>query len=190
MARTREFDDETAVRAARDVFWEHGYASTSLAQLETATGLGRSSLYAAYGSKRGLFDRAAQSYLREVIGPLLAPLEAPNPGQHELVGYFLALAGWIRSSTPQIARRGCLMLNTALELNDLDAAATTMVRTYRQRVRTAILVAVRSIDGIASPEGTADILTAGQIGLMLTSRIDQVQAAELAETIAADIRSW
>ena len=58
MGRHKQFDDTVVVRAARDVFWQRGYASTSLADLEAATGLSRSSMYQTYGSKRGLFDRA------------------------------------------------------------------------------------------------------------------------------------
>lgn len=191
MARTREFDDETVVRAARDVFWERGYASTSLAMLQAATGLSRSSLYETYGSKRGLFDRATRCYLDEVIGPLLGPLEQPGSGRDELVAYFRSLARAIGSAPPRIARRGCLLLNTAMELNDLDDAAADLVRDYRRRVRTAIRQALGSMaDGVRDLDSTADMLTAGQIGLMLTSRIEPAQAASLAETFAADLQAW
>ena len=74
MARTREFDEEGVLRAAREVFWVHGYGATSMAQLEAATGLSRSSLYGAFGNKRELFERALRSYVRDVMTPLLAPV--------------------------------------------------------------------------------------------------------------------
>jgi TetR/AcrR family transcriptional repressor of nem operon len=188
MARSREFDVDTVVRAARDVFWERGYSSTSMAQLQAATGLSRSSLYETFESKRGLFGYAIDSYLGEVIGPLLGPMEAPDSGSDELVEYFLSLARFLRSAPSQIATRGCLMLNTFMELND-DAA--TSVRDYRRRVRAAIYKSLGGSAGtLRDVEGTADVLTAGQIGIMVTSRIDPIQAAELAETMAADIKSW
>jgi len=63
MGRTRTFDEDAVVRAARDVFWQHGYAEASVPDLEAATGLGRSSLYHSFGSKRELFDAAIESYL-------------------------------------------------------------------------------------------------------------------------------
>jgi TetR/AcrR family transcriptional repressor of nem operon len=191
MGRRKEFDDETVVRAARDVFWERGYASTSLADLQAATRLSRSSLYETFGSKRGLFDRVAASYLDEVIGPLLEPMEAEGAGRDELVAYFLALSNFLRSSPRNVATRGCLMLNTAMELNILDKDAARVVRGYRQRVRDAIFHALggMAVD-IVDVDGKADVLTAGQVGLMVTSRIDPIQAAELAETIAADVKSW
>lgn len=77
MGRVRVFDENTAIRAARDVFWERGYASTSLAELQAATGLSRSSVYGTFGSKRGLFEAVTHNYLDEVVIPLLEPLEAP-----------------------------------------------------------------------------------------------------------------
>ncbi len=183
MARSKEFDDRTAVTAARDVFWERGYASTSLAQLQAATGLSKSSLYETYGSKRALFTRAAENYLEQVITPRLAPLEAPGAGKAELVAYFSGLAEFFTAAPNRIARRGCLLLNTAMDLNDLDEDAADLVRGYRERVRRAFLA-------IAADEQKAEILTAAQIGLMVTSRLDPALAASLARTLAVEVSAW
>ncbi|HEY0690474.1 MAG TPA: hypothetical protein VGD71_15710 [Kribbella sp.] len=83
------------------------------------------------------------------------------------------------------------MLNTAMELNDLDAEAAGLVRNYQQRVRAAIRHSLSSfLDPDRDLDRTADVLTAGQIGLMITSRLDPVTATGLGETFAADIKSW
>lgn len=58
MARPREFDETMVLDAAAAVFRRHGYAATSIEQLVAATGVHRGSLYATFGSKRGLFLRA------------------------------------------------------------------------------------------------------------------------------------
>lgn len=55
MARPREFDIDTAVSAAMDVFWYRGYASASLPNLLNGTGLSRSSFYKAFEGKQQLF---------------------------------------------------------------------------------------------------------------------------------------
>lgn len=60
MARPREFDETLAIDAAAAVFRRHGYAATSIEQLVDATGVHRGSLYATFGSKRGLFLRALE----------------------------------------------------------------------------------------------------------------------------------
>jgi TetR/AcrR family transcriptional repressor of nem operon len=190
MARTREFDDATVVRAAREAFWDHGYVSTSLAQLQAATGLSKSSLYETYGSKRGLFERAARNYISEVMDPLLGPLEADGAGQAELVEYFLGLGRLVHATTSGVASRGCLMVTTVMELDELDAEAAELTGTFRQRIRAAVLHALESIDSIDDREAKADVLTAGQLGLVVTSRMNAAAAAALAETIAADIRRW
>ncbi|MGW7238349.1 TetR/AcrR family transcriptional regulator [Streptomyces sp. NPDC054804] len=57
MARPRQFDDEEVVRAARDQFWSHGYDRTSIDDLSAVTGLGRGSLYGAFGDKHALWTR-------------------------------------------------------------------------------------------------------------------------------------
>jgi AcrR family transcriptional regulator len=188
VARSREFDDHTAVTAARDVFWERGYASTSLAQLQAATGLSKSSLYETYGSKRALFTRAMENYLDQVIAPRLAPLEAPGAGKADLVQYFSELAAFFAAAPRQIARRGCLLLNTAMDLNDLDEDAAELVRGYRERVRSAFLKIATT--AVGNPGQEADILTAAQIGLMVTSRLDPDVAASLARALAAEVGAW
>src|SRR5699024_9409150 len=78
MGRQSAFVREDAVRSARDVFWSEGYEGASMASLQRATGLNASSIYHAFGSKRGLFDAAIEDYLECVVRPGLAPLRAPE----------------------------------------------------------------------------------------------------------------
>lgn len=191
MAKPREFDYEQVVRSARDLFWERGYVATSLSQLLAATGLSKSSLYQIFGSKRKLFAVAVDNYLAEVMSPLIAPMEADDAGKAELIGYFRGLAELIRTSPRDRARRGCFMLNTFMELDDLDDAARVVSAAYRNRVRDAILRIVAAMpETVRDPMGTAEVLTAAKVGLMVTSRVDPDRAVMLAETIATDIAGW
>lgn len=184
MARTRTFDDAKVVRDARDVFWERGFGPTSLAELQEATGLSRSSLYAAYGSKRGLFERAVTSYLAEVVDPLLGPMEEPGAGAAEISGFFLAMAAVLRDPDERMARRGCLILNTALEVDELDAEMVDLVARYRVRVLQALRNALATADDVTA---RAEVLTVGHVGVMTTARIAPRAAALASETIAADV---
>jgi AcrR family transcriptional regulator len=191
VGRHKQFDDTVVVRAARDVFWQRGYASTSLVDLEAATGLSRSSMYQTYGSKRGLFDRALRNYLEELIWPMLAPMEATGAGREEIVGYFLAQAANLRRSRRSVLTHGCLIANTSTELNVLDADAVRVVLEYRNRVRAAIFHALGGMaESIHNREVKADILAATQIGVMISARVDPLAAAKLAETIATDVKTW
>jgi AcrR family transcriptional regulator len=62
MARPRVFDETEVLDRAIEVFWRHGYEGASMAELTKAMGLNSPSIYAAWGSKRGLFDAVLNRY--------------------------------------------------------------------------------------------------------------------------------
>lgn len=190
MPRTKEFDDSTVVRAARAVFCHDGYAGTSLAQLQAATGLSKSSLYETYGSKRGLYERAVQNYLDEFVGPILEPLEREGAGVAEVMGVFAHLARYFRTDPDRQAGSGCFLFNATTELAAVDAQAAATVLAFRRRLRRAFL---HGLSGPPSPfpepAVRADVLTASYIGTVVTARLDRGLAAELADTIVEDLRS-
>ncbi|PPF79569.1 TetR/AcrR family transcriptional regulator [Pseudoclavibacter sp. RFBJ3] len=64
--RPRAFVEREVLDAAMRVFWEHGYEASTVTQLRAATGLSAASLYGAFGSKEGLFERTVEHY---VVGP-------------------------------------------------------------------------------------------------------------------------
>src|SRR5689334_24910291 len=78
MARPRSFDEEEVLRAARDQFWTLGYAATSLDDLMAATGLGKGSLYGAFGSKRELFLRVFDEYCARAVEDVGKALAGPD----------------------------------------------------------------------------------------------------------------
>ena len=53
--RPRGFDTDVALDSARNVFWKHGFQSTSMTELTKATGLSKPSLYAVFGDKGSLY---------------------------------------------------------------------------------------------------------------------------------------
>lgn len=77
MARPREFDREAALQKAMDLFWAKGFAATSTDDLVKAMGLGRQSLYNAFGGKRQLYVEALRAYQLQSIAGHLQRLNAP-----------------------------------------------------------------------------------------------------------------
>lgn len=67
MSRAREFDETEVMDKALEIFWRQGYEGTSLNDLLDATGLTKSSLYAAFGSKEDLFYRIVERYLSKHV---------------------------------------------------------------------------------------------------------------------------
>ncbi|WP_159617919.1 TetR/AcrR family transcriptional regulator [Arthrobacter zhaoguopingii] len=68
MGRPREFDIGSAVAAAARLFAAEGYEGCSMDRLVQATGVHRASLYAAFGSKRGLFVECLRTSMADVEG--------------------------------------------------------------------------------------------------------------------------
>src|ERR1700761_2329810 len=62
IGRPRAFDRDAALHAAMLLFWEKGFLATSMNDLCDAMGIRSPSLYAAFGSKEGLFAEAVQRY--------------------------------------------------------------------------------------------------------------------------------
>src|SRR5260221_9815304 len=62
MARPRAFDEGDVLDRATDVFWRLGYDGASMTELTKAMGINSPSVYAAFGSKRGLFEAVLDRY--------------------------------------------------------------------------------------------------------------------------------
>jgi len=63
--RPRKFDRDAAIETALQRFWRQGYEGTSTTQLTAEIGISQPSLYAAFGSKEGLFNEALNLYLNK-----------------------------------------------------------------------------------------------------------------------------
>src|SRR6202035_971093 len=71
--RPRAYDPEVALDSAAQIFWEHGFDDATLDDLSTAMGMGRPSIYNAFGDKEALFLRALERF-RDTVGS--TPLRA------------------------------------------------------------------------------------------------------------------
>ena len=95
-----------------EAFWERGFERTGLADLEACTGLGRQSLYNAFGDKRSLFEKALEHYGETFIEPLIARLGAPGSPIENIEA---VLDMWEQASRMN-ENRGCLVANSLAEL--------------------------------------------------------------------------
>jgi AcrR family transcriptional regulator len=143
MGRTQTFDTAEVVRSARAVFWKHGYEAASVPALEAATGLRRSSIYHAFGSKRGLFDAAVDSYLDEIVRPRLAPLTG-EPAPNAILDYLTGLRAALERAGSFIAANGCLLINAAGAAIADDEAVRETITAYRAELGQAIGNGIRA----------------------------------------------
>ncbi|MFI6522093.1 TetR/AcrR family transcriptional regulator [Spirillospora sp. NPDC050679] len=140
MARTREFDTDAAVDAAMEVFWSRGYEATSVQHLVEATGVGRGSLYAAFGSKDGLYEAALARYAAASTARIADRLERDGPVRTVLRDLLMSL---VDDTLDDPERRGCLMTNTAVERLPGDPAARRVVGAAFDRVAGSVTAALR-----------------------------------------------
>jgi TetR/AcrR family transcriptional repressor of nem operon len=120
MPRAKSFDEEETLDHAMRLFWERGYEGTSLADLETHLGLGRQSLYNAFGDKQSLFLKVLARYQEMVSLDRLASLKAPDAGLGAIRAFFEASIADLTAPGP---KRACLVANTILERGPQDPAA-------------------------------------------------------------------
>ncbi|MBB5780542.1 TetR/AcrR family transcriptional regulator [Nonomuraea jabiensis] len=125
MGRPREFSDRAVVDAAMEVFWEKGYEATSTQDLCERTGLGRGSLYNAFGSKHRLYEEAIRRYAETRAEAQLAMLAEPGSVRARLRDLML---GVIDADMADPGRRGCLALNAATESSGRTEAVAGLVR--------------------------------------------------------------
>ncbi len=79
MSGRKQFDIDAALDQAMRVFWQRGYADASLDALGSATGLGRGSLYGAFGNKDALFGKCLDRYA-SIYGAQYEQALAAHPG--------------------------------------------------------------------------------------------------------------
>jgi AcrR family transcriptional regulator len=110
MSRPRQFDEAALLDTAVDLFWTHGYAGTSIADVSRATSVGNGSIYAAYRSKDGLYAQVVTRYCRRLVETVRTALEGRGDDPATSLRAYLELI--ICDCTGEPARRGCLMLNS------------------------------------------------------------------------------
>lgn len=109
--RPRTYDPDAALDAALQAFWERGYAGTSLDDISAATGMGRPSLYAAFGDKKSIYRKSLDKFGRDFLGRLTGILFAGAGLEEDLVNFYLAALQTYRSGHG--TARGCPVLCTA-----------------------------------------------------------------------------
>jgi len=117
-------------------FWAKGYESTSLSDLTAATGLHKGSLYQAFGDKHALFIEALRRYLDEMLRRNREALEAaetPLEGLRNVAHALVDLAG-----EDSDGARGCMALNSLVELAPHDPDVCDVLRAHAARVHGGI----------------------------------------------------
>lgn len=132
MARLKAFDEDRALDAAVDCFWLRGYEATSVRDLAEAMGIGGTSLYNAYGDKRALFSRSLERYATRSMRDRIARMEASHQPKEAIRAF---IAEIIDRSLKDPDCKGCLLVNSALDVAPHDAEIGKVVSGYLDEIR-------------------------------------------------------
>jgi len=127
MARTREFDPDEVLQTAIEVFWEKGYADTSVEEIVARSGVAKYGIYGVFGKKRELFFKVLAQFAADRRADIQEPLRRPGAGLAEIREFF--------ESAPRLmldkgCPGGCLINNTGIELGARDPEAKDFVKSF------------------------------------------------------------
>ena len=135
VARPRQFDEEKILAAVRDLFWRQGYAATSLDDLMRVTGLGKGSIYGAFGDKRNFFLVVLQVYADVTMVRAQESLNSDEPAIERLRDLFRMPNK--RKASP--APPGCFLLNSTTELALHDAGVRKISKQFYARIEQLLI---------------------------------------------------
>jgi TetR/AcrR family transcriptional regulator, transcriptional repressor for nem operon len=185
MARPRKFDEQQVLEAARDQFWKNGYAATSLDDLTKATGLGKGSLYGAFGDKHQLFLKVLGTYAHDTADGVCGAISNGDRAIDVLRSFFIPSPpdDLADLEAPVKVTRGCFLANSSTELAARDPEVVGCARTTYQAVEDCFTNAVaRAVAEGDLPEDTnprelGRLLLAIQQGLQFLLKTEMTPAA-------------
>jgi len=159
----RAFDRETGVIIAKDLFHERGYDAVGIAELTRALDINPPSLYAAYGSKVGLFERCLAVYVQEANLPANKILTPDRPMPDAVNDLFMNAAMLYTRSK---SKRGCM---AAEGMRSADSQARALANAYGEVAASIIERHIRQTQPQRARERSDYIMTTLQ-GLSASAR--------------------
>jgi AcrR family transcriptional regulator len=190
--RPREFDRTEALEKAMLLFWERGYEGTSVGDLSEALGIGKPSLYAAFGNKEDLFLEALQRY-EEVYGCFSQSDLDETPTAY--AAFATTLRRNAASQRTPGKPPGCFIVLSATvgtpQNADVRAHLTRRRQATRDRLaaRVARGIADGDVPATADPQSVAVFYATVINGLAIEAR-DGAEQAELDRIVTNALVAW
>lgn len=139
MGRPANFDQTEMLETLQSLFWDNGYAATSLDDITSSTGLGKGSLYGAYGNKQEMYLLAFTDYCEWAIQDIQERLRGSDKDA------IARLRKYIRSAAKGGAgsRRGCMLAKATAELAGRFPEVDKLIETTFAALEREILKCVR-----------------------------------------------
>lgn len=172
MARPKEFDEPQALDAALLHFWTHGYEAASVRDLANTMGITSASLYNTFGDKRALFSRALNYYIEQSYADPVRRFSR-TPAREAIHGFLDEI---VERSLTDHERKGCLVVNTALEVGAHDAEFREVVSKVLVDVEAFFRRCIKAgqkngtVTGATSADDLARLLLGVYLGVRVLAR--------------------
>ena len=186
--RPQEFDSNKVILAAMDTFWSNGFDGTSMQQLLKSTGLSKSSLYQSFGGKQELFIKCLEEYTLAMKDKLLTQLSLSKSGVSFIKEVLLSAAEEAKGTS---IPKGCLIMNTATEFAQSNAAVSRTVNKGIDAFRVALKKArtANEIDADADLEQLSSYIVSSMSGIksMVKGGADEKAVRSIVEVVMRSI---
>ncbi len=179
MSRPVEFSRDDARNAIADVFAAHGYEGTTLAMLTDASGLGKQSLYNAFGDKEHMYLDAVECSVSR-FAQIVTKMNATPNGWAALEVCFSYLVACCMSEAASTSN--CIVSNGLL--SNAGDHALHQAHCSRWNESHALLKSViarghkdGSIARNVSPAAAADLLMSHMSGFRVSARAYRAQSS-------------
>jgi TetR/AcrR family transcriptional repressor of nem operon len=168
--RPREFDENAALDAAIVCFWQRGYEATSVRDLAESMGISGPSLYNSFGNKHALFLQALERYLDRGVRARVARLESTLPPKQAVRQFFKEI---VDRSISDRERRGCLLINSALEVSPHDPELGDVIADRLGEIEAFFLRSIKAAqaDGTVPRKRSAKDIARLLLGVLLGLRV-------------------
>ena len=137
--RQKEFDPETALDNAMQLFWQNGYEASSIQDLVDHLGINRFSLYDTFGDKHKLFMAACERFEALMEEERISDLENEESGIKGIREFFFKVAGF---DSEGIHPQGCLLTNSITERAIHDEEVREWSQSFLLRLENAFFQAI------------------------------------------------
>lgn len=184
MVNQAKYDRDAAVEKATHLFWEKGFHATSMRNLQDHIDMRPGSIYAAFGSKEGLFKLSLQAYTDATLASLQACIQTTDSPLKALKQFVTAAVEGGRDAPSEL----CMLVKSVAELTDANADLLDAARCHLKRIEAAFQVLLQQaqaqgeISADIDPQRLARFLQVQLIGLRAYART-QADAASIAPLI-------
>ncbi len=169
MGRPKNFSREGVLEKALPVFWKHGFADTSLQDLEKATGVNKSGLYAEFADKGDLYLESLRHYLRKRQQEELLTAE---PLGWKNIERFLKLGPCSLEG-----QKGCFSVNSMNQFAVLPRAAQEVVSQSRAFLKDLIARNVEAERPAMKPAVLAEMILTFFTGISMEQHLNVGKAS-------------